>query len=111
MFFMRNSFIIFLGFCFLIGCGSDWKAEIESTTSWKAECKKGDFIYNTVEGSGNKTISLSDDEKVCVTVQKKTEEGYLKITIIDDTIIWSSGDPAWAETNHPYGKVEACSSP
>jgi hypothetical protein len=108
---MKYFFIILFGICFVIGCGSDWNAEIESTTTWNAECKKGDFIWKTVEGSGNKTIPLSDEDKVCVSVQKKTEEGYLKITIIDETIFWSSGDPAWAETNHPYGTVEVCSNP
>jgi hypothetical protein len=106
---MKTSFIIFLGFCFLIGCGDDWKAEIESDTTWIAECKIDGIAYRTIEESGNKFIDLRDDEQVCVEVWKTTEEGYLKLTIFNDNPGRLGSDEAsWAKTTRPYGEVERC---
>lgn len=110
---MKSFFIIFIGMCFFVGCGDDWIAKIESDTTWIAECKTDGFVYKTVEGSGNKTIDLKNEEKVCVEVWKTTEEGCLKLTIINDNPgSWdSSEDSWWAKTCHPYGEIERCTYP
>jgi len=105
---MKTFTLAILMILFFFGCGPDeWIAEIESDTSWKAEFETDGSIYKTEEGSGNRSFSLSDDRKACITVQKMTEEGHLKITMVDETVTWRSNDSE-AETWHPYGKVKAC---
>jgi hypothetical protein len=91
---------IFLAF-FIIGC-TDYKAKVESNTSWS-----GAFGNRTVDGRGNQTIDLDDDDVQCCTVQKQTEEGRLKITIVDEGFWGSDGESA--ETTAAFGVVSACS--
>lgn len=69
---------IFL-FLFLSGCSDDWKAKVESDTSWN-----GSFGGRTVDGSGNQTVDIDDAEVFCCIVQKKTERGRLKVSIVNE---------------------------
>lgn len=98
--------IISLFFIFIIGCTPDYKAKIESDTSWS-----GFFGNSTVSGSGNRTIDLPDEEIVCANCQKQTIYGYLKLTIVDEGsnfIFDFGGDINSATTNAEYGVVSVC---
>ena len=97
-------YFIFLIVLMLLGCGPDWKAEIKSNTSWS-----GSFDGRTVDGTGNKTVNLSNDEVVCCVVQKDTEEGYLEVRIIDDSGGLFTADGEKAKTTADYGVVSVCS--
>lgn len=88
---------------FLIGCTPEWKAKVESDTSWS-----GSFNGRTVDGRGNQTVDLGTDEIVCATVQKATRTGRLKVTIEDEgTLSFYEGESK--ETTAEYGVVTACS--
>jgi hypothetical protein len=91
-------------FLFFVGCSTDWKAKVESNTSWS-----GSFSGRTVDGSGSQTIDLDDDEIVCCSVQKETEQGFLKVTVINDGSNFLIGDGESKETTAAYGVVTVCS--
>ena len=84
------------------GC-TDYKAKITSTTNWS-----GSFGGTTVDGSGNQTIDLPDDEIVCIVVQKETEHGILSAEIIDEGFL-SFGGGEKKTTTAKYGVVSVCS--
>jgi hypothetical protein len=100
---MKKNFKLLLIFLplLILGC-SDYKAEIESNTSWS-----GWFGDRTVAGSGNMTIDLDDDESQCCEVYKETGYGWLRISIINESIFYCDGGDA--ETLAPFGGVSACS--
>ncbi len=91
---------ITMGFIFF-GC-TDYKAKITSDTSWS-----GSFGGSTVDGSGNQTIDLPDDEIVCIVVQKETEQGTLSAEIIDEGFL-SFGGSEKKTTTAKYGVVSVC---
>ena len=89
----------------LMGCSPEYKAEIESTTSWS-----GAFGDRTVDGSGNQTVSLPGEHPQCCVVQKGTESGSLKVRVIaEGGGIFGPGDSDWVETTAAYGVVSVCS--
>ncbi|MBT4851326.1 MAG: hypothetical protein HON37_04565 [Candidatus Marinimicrobia bacterium] len=94
-------YLIFLILVFL-GC-TDYKAEIESDTSWS-----GSFGNRTVDGSGDKTIDIPDDNIVCCVAQKSTTGGFLKIRIVDDGAILFGTKTDWVKTTAEYGVVSVC---
>lgn len=85
------------------GCSDDWKAKVESDTSWS-----GSFSGRTVDGSGNQTIDLDDDEVVCCVVQKQTERGRLKVSIVNEGSSPFASDGESKETTAAYGVVSVC---
>jgi len=85
----------------IVGC-SDFKAKVESDTSWS-----GAFGNRTVDGNGNKIIDLEDSDTQCCVVQKQTKHGRLKVTIIDEGFLGMDGE--FAETTAEYGVVSVCS--
>jgi hypothetical protein len=88
------------------GCGVDYKAEVQSDTSWS-----GAFGNRTVDGRGNKTVDLPDEHPQCCVVQKQTEQGYLRVRVKAEGGMWLFGpdDSDWAETRAEYGVVSVCS--
>jgi hypothetical protein len=86
-----------------VGCATDWKAKVESTTSWS-----GSFSGRTVSGSGNQTVDIDDDEIECCTVQKGTDGGFLKVSIVNEGGNFLVGDGESKETSAPYGVVTVC---
>jgi hypothetical protein len=68
------------------GCGRDWKAEIESNTSWHGAyggITGSQWVTSEVQGQGSKTIDLPDDDRVCCSFQQ-TGNGYVRVTIKDE---------------------------
>jgi hypothetical protein len=53
------------------------------------------------------TIDLDDDESQCCEVYKETGYGWLRISIINESIFYCDGGDA--ETLAPFGGVSACS--
>ncbi|MBD3220351.1 hypothetical protein GF314_03835 [bacterium] len=89
----------------LTGCSVDYKAEVDSDTTWS-----GAFGNRTVDGSGKTTVDLPDDDPVCCTVQKMTESGRLRVRVVaDGGGILGPSDSDWVETTASYGVVTACS--
>lgn len=91
---------------FLGGCAVDWKAKVESDTSWS-----GAFADRTVDGRGTQTITLGStyEDTYCVVVQKSTKQGRLKLTIYRDPSSLFGGDEAKsAETVAEFGIVSLC---
>lgn len=93
--------LLFFASLVIVGC-SDYKAKVESNTSWS-----GAFGNRTVDGNGNQTIDLDDTDIQCCTVQKQTTQGRLKVTILDEGFLGSDGESA--ETTAEYGVVTVCS--
>ena len=100
---MKKAVILLLIFfsLLILGC-SDYKAEVDSNTSWS-----GWFGDRTIAGSGSMTIDLDDDETQCCEVWKETGYGWLRIRIINESFFYCDGGDA--ETAAPYGGVSACS--
>lgn len=95
----------FLFIAILSSSCTDLKAKVESDTSWS-----GSFGDRTVDGSGNQTIDLPDDEPQCCVAQKNTTGGKLKITIINDTANpLATKELNSSETYAQYGVVSVCS--
>jgi len=90
------------GFLLLLGC-NDWKAKVESNTSWS-----GSFSGRTVDGSGNQTVDIDDDGVVCCVVQKETEGGRLKVTIVNEGSNPFRSEGESKETTAAYGLVTVC---
>lgn len=89
----------------LAGCSVDYKAEVESDTTWS-----GAFGDRSVDGSGAETVDLPDEHPQCCVVQKDTEGGYLKVRVVAEGGGWfGPGDSDWVETTASYGVVSACS--
>ena len=88
-----------------LGCGVDYKAEVQSDTEWS-----GAFGNRTVDGSGSTTVDLPDDHPQCCVVQKQTEHGYLKVRVVGEGgWLVGPGDSDWAVTYAEYGVVSICS--
>lgn len=79
-----------------------WVAEVTSTTSWS-----GAFGNRSVDGRGNDTVDLGEDEIVCCVVQKITEGGSLRVAIRNTTNNRISEE---ATTTAAYGVVSVCSN-
>ena len=101
---MKRLLLYFLAPLVLIlaGCADRWKADVESNTTWS-----GDFSGRTVDGYGNQRVDLGNDAECCV-VQKKTSQGFLKVSLVN-----TSGNPFAAngeskETTASYGVVSVC---
>ncbi len=86
---------------FLTSC-TDYKAKVESDTGWS-----GAFSGTTVDGSGNQTVDLDDDDPQCCVVQKDTENGRLRVTIVNEGFLGTNGESK--ETTATYGVVSVCS--
>lgn len=87
---------------FLWGCG-ERVAEIESTTSWS-----GSFGGRTVDGRGTRSVDMGDSE--CLTVQKQTTDGDLRVRIVNEGglfLFWDSST-SWKSTSAAYGLVSIC---
>jgi len=96
----------------LAGCADDWKVEIDSNTSWHGEVGgrtlNGGLSAKTISGEGDDTFDLPDGDRVCCVVEKLTEEGYLKVKIVNKGGWLLSGDGEADETKAPYGSVTVC---
>jgi len=99
---MKKLFTLLVFLSFIIISCTDYKAKVESNTSWS-----GAFGNRTVDGSGNQTVDLDDDEIQCCVVQKQTTTGRLKVTIVDEGFLGADGESA--ETTAEYGVVSVCS--
>ena len=84
----------------MAGCGGP-EAEIQSDTSWT-----GSFGDRRVDASGNGTVVIGGPPPYCAIVQKRTEEGVLRVRVVSDDPTGPSTD--WAETTLPFGVVTAC---
>ncbi len=87
--------------CFMMGCSGDYKADVESNTSWS-----GVFGGKSVSGSGNKTIDLPDEGRQCIQIQKNTASGFVKLKVYDASASTPGGN--WKETTGPYGYLDYC---
>lgn len=96
----------------LAGCADDWKVEIDSNTSWRGEVGgqtlNGGLSTKTISGEGDETFDLPDGAHVCCVVQKLTDEGFLKVKIVNKGGWLLSGDGEEDETEAPYGTVTVC---
>jgi hypothetical protein len=103
---MRKSILLMLVLVLVqvMGCSNDWKAKVESSTEWS-----GSFSGRTVDGRGNQTVDLDDDDLVCCSVQKQTESGFLKVSVINEGSNPLASDGESKETNAAYGIVTVCS--
>lgn len=100
-----NSVFVLALLLALCGCSVDYRAEVESNTSWS-----GAFGNRSVDGSGNQTIDLPDEHPQCCVVQKDTESGYLKVRVVaESNSIFGPSNSDWTETTAAYGVVSACS--
>ncbi len=102
---MKFVLLSFITIFIAIGC-TDYKAKVESDTSWS-----GWFGDDHVSGQGNRVIDLpdgEDEENACCLVSKETEQGWLKVTIVDEGFL--GGDGESKETAEPYGIVEVCTN-
>ena len=91
----------------LMSCSVDYKAEVQSNTSWS-----GAFGNRSVDGSGNQTVDLPDEHPQCIVVQKDTEQGFLRVRVAAEGGGWlfSPEDSDWVETTAAFGVVSACSN-
>ena len=88
----------------IIGCEANYKVKIESNTSWS-----GYMSGASVDGSGNRTIDIPEEDVVCATVQKETENGFVKVTLVDESPnIFGGGEIASRYTDAKYGIVTVC---
>lgn len=94
--------LLFIFAIIVTGC-TDWKAKVESNTSWS-----GSFSGRTVDGRGNKTVDLDYDDIICCVVQKQTVEGYLRVSIVDEGSNPFATDGESKETTAAYGVVSVC---
>ncbi len=102
---VKKLIVLILLLAYIVSCSVDYRAEVESNTSWS-----GAFGNKTVDGSGNNTIDLKDEHPVCCCVQKETKEGYLRVRIAaDGGGIFGTDDSDWVETTAEYGVVTVCS--
>lgn len=96
---------IVVGMLSVAGCSVEYKAEVQSTTSWS-----GAFGGRTVDGSGNDVVNLGHDSPVCCVVQKQTQNGNLRVRVVTEGGgIFGPGDSDWVETTASYGVVSVCS--
>lgn len=105
----RRSVRVAIGAVLLLSaCRQDFKAEVESNTSWS-----GSFGGASVDGSGNRTVDLPDEDPQCVAVQKTTRNGSLSVRVVVENGGFlgvagpSSGE--WVTTTAEFGVVTACS--
>lgn len=85
-------------------CSHEYKAKVESDTSWS-----GSFSNRTVDGSGDRTVDLDDDDgTVCVVVQKNTRIGTLSVAVIDEGNTWFKKQGNRVTTTADFGVVTAC---
>lgn len=98
----------------LVGCGQNWKAEIESNTSWNimyGGVSGGEFVFSELNGTGNKTIDLPDDDRVCCLLTQRGS-GAVHLKIKDDggnPFHLFAADEREARTNVSGGTIEMCS--
>ncbi|HKK72236.1 MAG TPA: hypothetical protein VKA86_13540 [Candidatus Krumholzibacteria bacterium] len=88
----------------LTGCAGEWEAEVESTTSWS-----GSFDGRTVDGRGDRMISVGRDEVTCVVVQKDTRSGSLRVRLRRDHTFMFDEETDWKSTTAEFGVVTVCS--
>jgi hypothetical protein len=99
---MKIVAILSMAVLLLTGC-TDWKARVESNTSWS-----GSFSGRTVDGRLNQIVDLDDDDVACCVVQKQTDGGFLKVTVFNDGSNPLIGDGESKETTASYGVVSVC---
>ncbi len=100
-----KKFTLLLFLTFLIISCTDYKAKVESNTTWS-----GSFGNRTVDGSGNQTVNLPDDDIVCCVVQKQTSQGFLHVKIVDEGSFLFNNETKWVKTTAEYGVVSLCSN-
>jgi hypothetical protein len=93
-----------------VSCKDEWKAEVTSNTSWRGQIggstQNGDLTSTSVEGSGNRTVDLGSEKRVCCAFKKTTASGYLKVKIKNEAFLGTDGPEA--ETSVSFGLVELC---
>jgi hypothetical protein len=106
--------LLLLGTGLIVSGCTDWKAEIDSNTSWYAVfggvTTSGEWTTSEMRGTGDKTIDLPDDMRVCCVVWQQAS-GYVKVNVKDDGggpfhIFAEKGRKS--ETNVSGGRVEMC---
>lgn len=104
---------LFVAVLLTVGCGKDWKLEIESNTSWSGTygaVSGSGLSEGDVQGSGNRSFDLPDDDSVC-SAFTQTGNGYLKVKIKDDgggLFHMFAEDERSAETNVNGGFAGVC---
>lgn len=76
------------------GCSKRYRIEIQSDTCWDGVIDEGQGIFDC----GNTSYKVVGALR-CVRVQKRTNEGYVRVRI--------DGGP-WGETTAPLGIVQVC---
>lgn len=95
----------------MAGCGTKYKAVIESNTSWSG-AQATSTSSSSISGSGNKDIDLGEKSPVCLNIQKNTIGGtlHLKIIKISEGIFSDDEDTQVdVSTSASYGTVAGCS--
>lgn len=94
-------YFLIIALLFIAGCdteqdNSPWIAHVESNTSWS-----GYFGNASVDGTGNRTITMGDADIECCSAQKLTANGSLRV--------WIEGGES-GYTTAAYGIVTVCGS-
>ncbi|MCF8261538.1 MAG: hypothetical protein K9J12_12245 [Melioribacteraceae bacterium] len=86
-------------------CGPDFQVIIESDTEWIAS-------YNgiNIEGEGNKTIDIPDDQSICVKCEKTTKSGFVELKLMDlSSDLFSSDVQIQSNrTTEEFGQAVVC---
>lgn len=100
---MKYLLILFL--IIFAGCSTEMNCRVESDTFWSGSF--GGVHYTGTETDGVRNITLGDAND-CVTVQKQTEGGLLRITVTEKTVFFGTEEIGQQQTNIPYGVVSVC---
>lgn len=96
------------------GCGTNWKAEIDSNTSWYmlyGGASGNTFASSELSGSGSRTVDMPDDDRVCLVLQQNGS-GYVNVTLRDTgggLFHILAEDERTVSTNVNGGIVDMCS--
>lgn len=92
------------------GCSKDWKLKLESNTSWSGSYgtgSSGSFSSGTIQGTGNRTFDVGDDDGVCAGFNQ-VGPGYLKLTLEKEGSLFSPGEKKSAISNVNGGFAGVC---
>lgn len=92
------------------GCSKDWKLKVESNTAWTGSYgtgSQGSLSSGTIQGSGNRTFDVGDDDRICAGFTQ-LGSGYLNLTLEKKGSLFSPGKKKSAISNVSGGFAGVC---